>query len=59
MIKLISVQRSVTSTFATAADKTAKTETPQDKNLAITEKAIKDAEELANKYHKVSISIFA
>ncbi|VDL64646.1 unnamed protein product [Hymenolepis diminuta] len=52
MIKLISVQRPLTSTFSTAADKTAKTEAPQDKNLAITEKAIKDAEELANKYHK-------
>ncbi|VDO00623.1 unnamed protein product [Rodentolepis nana] len=50
--KLMSLQRPVISGFATATDKTSKTETPQDKNLAITEKAIKGAEELANKWEK-------
>ncbi|VDD82186.1 unnamed protein product [Mesocestoides corti] len=47
------IQRPVLAMFATdpsAAPK--KTETPRDKNLEITEKAIKDAEELANEYHK-------
>lgn len=56
---LASVQWPVVSTFATATEKAAaKTESPQAKNLAITEKAIKESELLAEKYHKhVSDSI--
>ncbi|KAM7532914.1 hypothetical protein Aperf_G00000121136 [Anoplocephala perfoliata] len=56
LCKLNSLQWTVVSTFATATPATEKPaapiESPQSKNLAITENAIKEAEILADKYHK-------
>lgn len=54
LCRLCAIPGTTISRFATAASESPKVvETPSDKNFAITEKAIKDAEELAHKYHKV------
>ncbi|EUB61702.1 ATP synthase subunit b [Echinococcus granulosus] len=51
--RLCTIPNTTISRFATAASENPKVvESPKDKNFAITEKAIKDAEELANRYHK-------
>ncbi|VDK20874.1 unnamed protein product [Taenia asiatica] len=53
LCRLCAIPGTTVSRFATAASENPKVvETPRDKNFAITEKAIKDAEELAGKYHK-------